>query len=78
MFHSCFNEYAFGDININSPVLTIIIALLVHVYNRTLVIPIILAFASFGIYKKYYTLKGEKMEEITRKVNEMHAKKQTA
>ena len=43
-----------------------------------LVIPIILAFASFGIYKKYYTLKGEKMEEITRKVNEMHAKKQTA
>lgn len=43
-----------------------------------LVIPIILAFASFGIYKKYYTLKGEKMEEITRKVNEMHAKKKTA
>ena len=43
-----------------------------------IVIPIILAFASFGIYKKYYTLKGEKMEEITRKVNEMHAKKQTA
>lgn len=38
----------------------------------------ILALASFGIYKKYYTLKGEKMEEITRKVNEMHAKKQTA
>ena len=35
-----------------------------------IVIPIILAFASFGIYKKYYTLKGEKMEEITRKVNE--------
>ena len=43
-----------------------------------LVIPIILAFASLGIYKKYYTLKGEKMEEITRKVNEMHVKKQTA
>lgn len=43
-----------------------------------IVIPIILAFASFGIYKKYYTLKGEKMEEITRKVNEMHVKKQTA
>ena len=43
-----------------------------------IVIPIILAFASFGIYKKYYTLKGEKMEEITRKVNEMHAKKHTA
>lgn len=37
MFHSYFNEYAFGDININPPVLTIIIALLVHVYNRTLV-----------------------------------------
>ena len=32
------------------------------------------------VYKrqKYYTLKGEKMDEITRKVNEMHAKKQTA
>ena len=43
-----------------------------------IVIPIILALASFAIYKKYYTLKGEKMEEITRKVNEMHAKKQTA
>ena len=43
-----------------------------------IVIPIILAFASFGIYKKYYILKGEKMEEITRKVNEMHAKKHTA
>ena len=43
-----------------------------------IVIPIILAFASLGIYKKYYTLKGEKMEEITRKVNEMHVKKQTA
>ena len=43
-----------------------------------LVIPIILAFASLGIYKKYYTLKVEKMEEITRKVNEMHVKKQTA
>lgn len=43
-----------------------------------LVIPIILAFASLGIYKKYYTLKGGRMEEITRKVNEMHVKKQTA
>ena len=43
-----------------------------------LVIPIILAFASLGIYKKYYTLKGGKMEEITRKVNEMRVKKQTA
>ncbi len=24
------------------------------------------------IYKKYYTLKGEKMEEVTRRINEMH------
>lgn len=40
-----------------------------------IVIPIILAFISLGIYKKYYTLKGEKMEEVTRKVNEMHANK---
>ena len=35
---------------------------------------IILAFASFGITKILH-FKGEKMEEITRKVNEMHAKK---
>lgn len=38
-----------------------------------IVIPILLAIISFGIYKKYYKLKGEKMEEVTRKVNEMHA-----
>lgn len=40
-----------------------------------IIVPIILAALSFVIYKKYYTLKGEKMEEITRKVNERHAQK---
>lgn len=39
-----------------------------------IVVPIILAFVSYGIYKKYYTLKGEKMEEVTRKLNELHRK----
>ena len=43
-----------------------------------IIIPIILAIVSFGIYKKYYILKGEKMEEVTRKVNELHARKQDA
>ena len=38
-----------------------------------IVVPIILAVLSFAIYKKFYTLKGEKMEEVTRKLNEMHA-----
>ena len=38
-----------------------------------IVIPIILAIISFGIYKNCYKLKGEKMEEVTRKVNKMHA-----
>ena len=42
-----------------------------------IVVPIILAVISFAIYKKFYTLKGEKMEEITRKVNEMHLRKKT-
>lgn len=37
-----------------------------------IVVPIILAVLSFAIYKKFYTLKGEKMEEVTRKLNEMH------
>lgn len=37
-----------------------------------IIIPIILAVVSFGIYKKFYTLKGEKMTEVTAKVNEMH------
>lgn len=37
-----------------------------------IVIPIILAAASFAIYKKFYILKGKKMEEVTKKVNEMH------
>ena len=39
-----------------------------------IVVPIILAAVSFAIYKKFYTLKGEKMAEVTRKVNEMHKK----
>ena len=38
-----------------------------------IVIPIALAVLSFFIYKTFYTLKGEKMAEVTRKVNEMHA-----
>lgn len=37
-----------------------------------IVVPIILAVLSFVIYKKFYTLKREKMEEVTRKLNEMH------
>lgn len=41
-----------------------------------IVIPIIIAAISFMIYKKFYTLKGERMEEVTRKVNEMHAAKE--
>ena len=38
-----------------------------------IVIPIIIAALSFLIYKKFYQLKGERMEEVTRKVNEIHA-----
>ena len=41
-----------------------------------IVIPIALAVLSFFIYKTFYTLKGEKMAEVTRKVNEMHALQQ--
>ena len=40
-----------------------------------IVIPIIIAISSFLIYKKFYKLKGARMEEVTRKVNEMHAAK---
>lgn len=43
-----------------------------------IVIPIALAVLSFFIYKTFYTLKGEKMAEVTRKVNEMHAIQQNA
>lgn len=37
-----------------------------------LVFPILLAFVSLGIYKRYYTLKGEKMKEINQKLNMLH------
>ena len=42
-----------------------------------IVIPIIIAALSFLIYKKFYKLKGARMEEVTRKVNEMHAAQET-
>lgn len=42
-----------------------------------IVIPIIIAALSFLIYKKFYKLKGARMEEVTRKVNEMHAAQKT-
>ena len=38
-----------------------------------LVIPIILAVLSFFIYKKFYTLKGEKMDEVIRQLQEKRA-----
>lgn len=38
-----------------------------------IVIPSVLAVLSMFIYKKYYRLKGEKLEEITRKINQLHA-----
>ena len=37
-----------------------------------IVIPIILAALSYFIYKKFYTLKGKKMEEVAQKLQEMH------
>lgn len=37
-----------------------------------IVLPMVLAAVSYIIYKKFYTLKGEKMEAITTKINEMH------
>ena len=37
-----------------------------------IVIPIILAALSYFIYKKFYTLKGDKMEEVAQKLQEMH------
>lgn len=42
-----------------------------------LVLPIIMAVISFWIYQRCYKLKGKKMQEITRKLNEMHAQKKT-
>lgn len=41
-----------------------------------LVLPIIMAVISFWIYQRCYKLKGKKMQEITRKLNEMHEQKQ--
>ncbi|MCI8508443.1 MAG: melibiose:sodium transporter MelB [Lachnospiraceae bacterium] len=40
-----------------------------------ILIPIILAILSFIIYKKFYTLKGKKMEEIINKLQDLHANK---
>ena len=37
-----------------------------------IVVPIILAVVSFLIYKKFYLLKGNKMDEITSKLQKMH------
>ena len=37
-----------------------------------IVIPILLAALSYFIYKRFYTLKGDKMEEVTQKLQEMH------
>ena len=37
-----------------------------------IIIPILLAALSYFIYKKYYTLKGGKMDEVARKLQEMH------
>ncbi len=39
-----------------------------------IVVPIILALISFLIYRKFYTLKGEKLSEVTAKINALHAK----
>ena len=41
-----------------------------------IVIPVILAVVSFLIYKKCYKLKGAAMEEVTEKVNEIHAQRE--
>lgn len=38
-----------------------------------LVLPVILALVSLGIYKKYYKLKGDTMRDVERKLNELHA-----
>ena len=43
-----------------------------------IIMPVALAIISFLIYKKFYTLKGAKMEEITRKVNVIHAAQEAA
>lgn len=40
-----------------------------------IVIPVYLAVVSFLIYKKCYKLKGAAMEEVTEKVNEIHAQR---
>lgn len=37
-----------------------------------LVLPIVMAVLSLWIYQNFYTLKGNKMQEVARKLNEMH------
>jgi len=41
-----------------------------------ILIPIGLAVFSFFVYHRFYTLKGEKMAEVTRRINEIHARNQ--
>jgi melibiose permease len=43
-----------------------------------IIMPVVLAIISYLIYRKFYTLKGAKMEEVTRKVNEIHAAQKAA
>lgn len=40
-----------------------------------IIIPVILAILSLIIYKRCYKLKGAKLEEVTRKINELHQQK---
>ena len=37
-----------------------------------IIVPIILGALSYFIYNRYYILKGEKMAEITEKLNQLH------